>query len=236
MPFEIARHAGFCAGVRRAMEMAKAAAAKALKDNVPCVMLGELIHNPDALKELKALGVGEVETPLEAPRGAVIILRSHGEAPETYRLCRERELTVVDTTCRFVAALHELVYEHAQKGLPVLLLGDPKHPEIIGTAGFGRGHVHIISRREDIDNLPPLTAPLLVARLSFTERNVLCASRTAWKSMSPDWYCDRARFVESVAEVRASLRDCILFCSLTNAVMAFSASSRARMIVFSYWR
>lgn len=167
MPFEIARHAGFCAGVRRAMEMAKDAAAKALKANVPCVMLGELIHNSDALKELKALGVGEVETPLEAPRGAVIILRSHGEAPETYRLCRERELTVVDTTCRFVAALHELVYEHAQKGLPVLLLGDPRHPEIIGTAGFGRGHVYIISQTEDIDRLPPLTAPLLVAQTTY---------------------------------------------------------------------
>ena len=167
MPYEIARYAGFCAGVRRAIDLARKAALEAKKGGKPCVMLGELIHNDSALEEFRALGVRVVQQVSDVPEGAVIILRSHGERPETYEQCKKRGLQVVDTTCRFVSQLHEIVQEHTKKGLPVLLLGDPNHPETIGTAGFGGELVHVLSCREDIGRLPPLKEPLLVAQTTY---------------------------------------------------------------------
>ncbi len=167
MPYEIARHAGFCAGVRRAITMARNAARKAKAQGIPCVMLGELIHNDAALNEFKALGVSVAERVEDVPQGAVVIFRSHGEPPQTYADCQARGLTVVDTTCEFVLKLHALVYDHTQKGLPVLLLGDPKHPEIIGIAGMGGDLVYVLSSLQDMEALPALKHPLLVAQTTY---------------------------------------------------------------------
>ncbi len=167
MPYEIARHAGFCAGVRRAITMARNAAQKAKAQGIPCVMLGELIHNDAALNEFKALGVSVAERVEDVPQGAVVIFRSHGEPPQTYADCQARGLTVVDTTCEFVLKLHALVYDHTQKGLPVLLLGDPKHPEIIGIAGMGGDLVYVLSSLQDMEALPALKHPLLVAQTTY---------------------------------------------------------------------
>ena len=167
MPYEIARHAGFCAGVRRAITMARNAALEAKAQGIPCVMLGELIHNDAALDEFKALGVSVVDKVEDVPDGAVVIFRSHGEPPKTYADCQARGLTVVDTTCEFVLKLHAVVKDHTEKGLPVLLLGDPKHPEIIGTAGMGGDNVYVLSSPKDIEALPALKHPLLVAQTTY---------------------------------------------------------------------
>ena len=167
MPYEIARHAGFCAGVRRAITMARNAAQEAKAQGIPCVMLGELIHNDAALDEFKALGVSVVDKVEDVPDGAVVIFRSHGEPPKTYADCQARGLTVVDTTCEFVLKLHAVVKDHTEKGLPVLLLGDPKHPEIIGTAGMGGDNVYVLSSPKDIEALPALKHPLLVAQTTY---------------------------------------------------------------------
>ena len=167
MPYEIARYAGFCSGVRSAMEKAEAAASAAREQGIPCVMLGELIHNQAALEPLLRLGVRVIRTVDEAPRGAVILLRSHGEPPETYEECARRNLTVVDTTCAFVSALHELIREQAQKGLPILLMGDQEHPETRASAGYGKGRVFVVSDEKDLAALPPLTKPLIVAQTTY---------------------------------------------------------------------
>ena len=165
MPFEFARHAGYCAGVRRAVELARQAAKQALETGTACVMLGELIHNDQSLEEFRRLGVRVIDRLEDAPADAAVILRSHGEPPETYEKAEALGLRVVDTTCVFVASLHETVRKSAESGRPVLLLGDPAHPEIIGTAGFGKGMVYVL---KDADApLPELTAPVLVAQTTY---------------------------------------------------------------------
>ncbi len=165
MPFEFARHAGYCAGVRRAVELARQAARQALENGTACVMLGELIHNDQSLEEFRRLGVRVIDRLEDAPADAAVILRSHGEPPQTYEKAEALGLHVVDTTCVFVASLHETVRKSAESGRPVLLLGDPAHPEIIGTAGFGKGMVYVL---KDADApLPELTAPVLVAQTTY---------------------------------------------------------------------
>ena len=88
MPYTIARHAGYCAGVRKAMELAFSAAREAREQGIPCYSLGELIHNPDAVKALRQEGVIPVERVEEAKSG-MILLRSHGVPPQVEEQARE---------------------------------------------------------------------------------------------------------------------------------------------------
>ncbi len=92
MPYTIARYAGYCAGVRKAMETAEEAAREAKERGVSCCSLGELIHNPDAVLSLKEKGVLPIQRVEEAEAGGMILLRSHGVAPEVEEACRQRGL------------------------------------------------------------------------------------------------------------------------------------------------
>ena len=167
MPCEVAQFAGYCDGVMKAIATARQAAEEARKDGQPAVMLGELIHNAQALEEFTARGVRVIGRPEEAPEGARVILRSHGEPPGTLERCARLGLAVTDTTCVFVRALHETVRRCAQEGRPVILLGNPDHPEIIGTAGYGGEWVHVIPDAGAAETLPPMTAPVLVAQTTY---------------------------------------------------------------------
>ena len=167
MPCEVAQFAGYCDGVMKAIATARQAAEEARKDGQPAVMLGELIHNAQALEEFTARGVRVIGRPEEAPEGARVILRSHGEPPGTLERCARLKLSVTDTTCVFVRALHETVRRCAQEGRPVILLGNPDHPEIIGTAGYGGEWVHVIPDAGAAETLPPMTAPVLVAQTTY---------------------------------------------------------------------
>ena len=94
MPYEIAAHAGYCAGVRQAMEAASAAARDARAAGIPCYSLGELIHNPDAVEALRRAGVIPI-TSVDQAQCGMILLRSHGVAPEVIAACREKGVLVI---------------------------------------------------------------------------------------------------------------------------------------------
>ena len=167
LPCEVAQFAGYCDGVMKAIATARQAVAEARENGQPAVMLGELIHNAQALEEFTAQGVSVVSRPEDAPQGARVILRSHGEPPETLRRCESLGLTVTDTTCVFVRALHETVRRCAEAGRPVILLGNPDHPEIIGTAGYGGEWVHVIPDAGAAETLPDMASPVLVAQTTY---------------------------------------------------------------------
>ena len=128
MPCEVARFAGYCDGVMKAVAAARQAVQDAREAGQPAVMLGELIHNAQALREFTEQGVRVISRPEDAPANARVILRSHGEPPETLSRCQALGLTVTDTTCVFVRALHETVRRCAEAHRPVILLGNPAHP------------------------------------------------------------------------------------------------------------
>ena len=116
-----------CAGVH-------AAIAKALKlKDVWC--LHELVHNEIVIDELKDLGFRFVERIEDVPEGETVVFSAHGVPPRTREIAEARRLKVVDTTCPFVAKVHRQAKEFAEKGLPVVIIGDPKHVEAQGIAG-----------------------------------------------------------------------------------------------------
>ena len=116
-----------CAGVN-------AAIAKALKlKNVYC--LHELVHNEIVIGELKDLGFKFVERIEEVPEGETVVFSAHGVSPAVREIARARKLKVVDTTCPFVAKVHRAAKAFSERGLPVVIIGDPKHVEVKGIAG-----------------------------------------------------------------------------------------------------
>ena len=145
MKLTIGEHAGFCFGVRRAVDKAFECA----QQQLPCVTLGPLIHNPQEVARLEQAGVRSVRSLEEVAPGQTVIIRSHGVTPAVYKQCEEKGIPVIDCTCPHVAHIHQLVSEYSRNGRAVIIVGEADHPEVIGIAGWANGEVLILSAREE---------------------------------------------------------------------------------------
>ena len=134
MRLELARSAGFCYGVRRAVQMAEMAA----EGGRPCVMLGPIIHNRDVIAYLESIGVGLVDTPEEVPPGAAVLIRSHGEGRPVHEALARLGRPVIDATCPNVSRIHQIVSRAEEGGRQVLIIGTRTHPEVAAIAGWCR--------------------------------------------------------------------------------------------------
>jgi len=134
MRVTLARSAGFCYGVRRAVELAEEAA----RSGGTCVMLGPVIHNRAVTDRLRDMGVALISSPEEAPAGSRVILRSHGEGRETFQALERRGVTVMDTTCPNVSRIHRLVRQAGEEDRRVIIVGAEGHPEVRAIAGWSR--------------------------------------------------------------------------------------------------
>ena len=132
MPCEVAKRAGFCVGVRRAVELAQQAAQCAKLRGIPCYSLGDVVHNPSVTQHLRDMGV-QVVSRVEDAAGGMLILRSHGVEPQVLDKCREAGIAYVDCTCPHVQSMHEIV---SSRDKDVVIVGERDHPEVQGTAGW----------------------------------------------------------------------------------------------------
>ncbi len=137
MKIRVAKTAGFCFGVNRAVRMALDAAEQL--NNV--YMLGQLIHNEAVTAQLLSLGVQYVQELGGVPAGASVIVRAHGIPKATYEAIAARGLEIVDVTCPFVRKIHQIVEEESLAGRLVMIMGDPSHPEVAGISGWCRDAV-----------------------------------------------------------------------------------------------
>ena len=150
MEIKVAKSAGFCWGVKRAVNIAVEAARRG-KGKAYC--LGELIHNKREIERLRALGIDFVENKEVLPSGNTVIIRSHGVAPSVMEYLKKKGLDVVDATCPFVKEVHDKAVKLEEEGYPVLILGNPKHPEVEGIAGHVKEPI-IINSLEELKKLP----------------------------------------------------------------------------------
>lgn len=163
MNLTIGEHAGFCFGVRRAVDKAFECAARQL----PCVTLGPLIHNPQEVERLAAAGVRSVDSLDDVQPGQTVIIRSHGVTPQVYDQCKARGIPVIDATCPHVAHIHELVREYSGGGDTVIIVGERDHPEVVGIAGWAYGPVLFLPTREDAQAAQLPTRALVVAQTTI---------------------------------------------------------------------
>jgi len=146
----VAENAGFCFGVKRALEIvARASETKSR----PVHTLGALIHNPQEIERLEAQGVHRIESLEDAPSGAVV-LSAHGVDPRVEQEAAARGLEVIDATCPFVRRAHAHIRTLAEEGYHVVILGDPGHREVAGLAARGGGRAEIVTGAAEASALP----------------------------------------------------------------------------------
>ena len=164
----IAKHAGFCMGVQRAVSLAEQTAKEAAGQQIPCYSLGEVVHNPAVTQHLASLGIRVIQDPQQA-RDGWLILRSHGVSPDVLDRCRELGIRCIDCTCRHVQSLHSLAAGYDRPDGYVVLVGEKDHPEVQGTAGWCRRPVYVVSSPEEAEALPPAEHALVFCQTTLPE-------------------------------------------------------------------
>lgn len=143
----VAKTAGYCFGVRRAMEMVEKALAEGDRR---LFAFGPLIHNPRVVNELEERGLRTVDSLAQVPGGKVVI-RSHGVGPGIYCEARERNLEIVDATCPFVKNVQQLAVFLVEEGYQVIIIGEPEHAEVKGVLESVAGNALVLEKIEDLD-------------------------------------------------------------------------------------
>lgn len=160
-----AKSAGFCWGVKRAIDIARDIA---VKDERPVLTDGPLIHNSQMMNLLQKEGITEVgdyqsKTDLSIPESiknnAVMVVRAHGISPERRQYLKNLGMDFKDATCPDVGIIAGKIRLHAKKGYHTVIFGDPKHPEVIGLMGYTEGRGHVVQTLEDIHALPNWNEP-----------------------------------------------------------------------------
>jgi 4-hydroxy-3-methylbut-2-en-1-yl diphosphate reductase len=150
MRVEVARYAGICYGVERALNLA----AEAAEGSSSVHTLGPLIHNPQAVAALRERGVEVANTLDDAPEGTLVI-RSHGVDPAIIAAAREKGLDVVDATCPHVSKAHEAAEELKRGGYSVVIVGEAEHPEVEGIMAHAGGEALVVSSAGDLPERMP---------------------------------------------------------------------------------
>ena len=165
----LARNAGFCFGVRRAVETAEKSA--------PAVTLGPIIHNPQVVESLEAIGVTSMNSPMQVPAGARVVIRSHGIGRAEQEALEAKGCEIIDATCPFVNRIHEMARRASEDGVPLIVIGEAEHPEVQGILGWTEGPAWAVMCEADIDALPPMERARVVAQTTMVEGRFreLCA-------------------------------------------------------------
>ncbi|MCI8339530.1 MAG: 4-hydroxy-3-methylbut-2-enyl diphosphate reductase [Lachnospiraceae bacterium] len=150
MEVTVAKSAGFCFGVKRAMDMVYAEA-----DNGEKVYtLGPIIHNEQVVEDLEKRGVYAIDSPADLPEGeeATVIIRSHGITKEVFEELERKNVRVVDATCPFVKKIHNIVQEKKSEGYEIVVVGSASHPEVQGICGWCGNDCTVLQTPEEAEN------------------------------------------------------------------------------------
>ena len=149
MKVEVAKTAGFCFGVDRAVSTVY----RLLEEGKRTATLGPIIHNPQVTGDLAARGVVTVNDPAETPKGCTLVIRSHGVSQAVEEKIRALDIPCVDATCPFVKKIHQLAAAAGDQGKTFLLAGDRDHPEVQGILGHCKGENFTVKNNEELVNL-----------------------------------------------------------------------------------
>lgn len=160
----VAQGAGFCSGVRNAVDLVY----ENTDGDCKLYSIGPLIHNAQAIAEMKNKGLVVEESIDDIDSGEVVIIRSHGVPEELYEKLKAKDIKIIDATCHFVKRIHRLVSEYSQKGYAIIIIGQKEHPEVIGIMGWCSQNVFVLDDPSQIDALPKLPKACVVAQTTIT--------------------------------------------------------------------
>lgn len=149
MQITLAKTAGFCFGVNRAVTMLY----DLVNDGVKVSTLGPIIHNPQVISDLERRGVKILESAENASPDAKIVIRTHGVEKDVLSFCEEKHFDYIDATCPFVKKIHKIVNENSKLDLPVLIAGDKNHPEVVGIKSYCKGKCYVFNSAAELDSI-----------------------------------------------------------------------------------
>ncbi len=139
----VAKHSGFCVGVKHAVDTA-------LNQPQGTYVLGEIIHNPSVVQAIKDKGLNVVESLDEIPDNSTVVFRSHGVPENFYGICEKRNIQVIDCTCGFVKRTQKIVKEQFSADKQIVIVGEPEHPEVTGLLGWCGGSAVVLNSEAQI--------------------------------------------------------------------------------------
>lgn len=189
---QVAKTAGFCYGVKRAVDEVY----KRIGQGEKLVTFGPLIHNPQVVKDLVDHGVLSYEQAEDLPEGSAVVIRTHGVGKEIMAKLEQRGLDIIDLTCPFVEKIHKIVSEYHNKGYQIIIIGDQSHPEVIGINGWCNGEA-LIFQNKNFD-LPP----------DLAQKDICIVAQTT---------INREIFVEIVQIIKKTCQKAIVFDTICSA-------------------
>lgn len=157
MDVKLASCAGFCFGVKRAVDTVY----EQLKTGKKIYTYGPIVHNEEVVRELEEMGVCVLENrealeALDASQNAAVIIRAHGIPREIYRILEQKGIECIDATCPFVKRIHKIVEKESLAGKQIVIVGNPGHPEVEGIVGWCEGPATVIEEPEEAKEFNPL--------------------------------------------------------------------------------
>ncbi len=171
MKITLAKTAGFCFGVNRAVQTVYSL----LDSGRRVCTLGPIIHNDQMVAELERRGVRTVSSHTEVAQGEALVIRSHGVPAELYAAAERDGTEIVDATCPFVAKIHEIVARKSSEGYTTVIAGDPEHSEVIGIVGHCSGEAYVVSNAAELGEM-------LKKNQNFAEKKVILVSQTTFNT------------------------------------------------------
>lgn len=166
MEMFLAQSAGFCFGVKRAIDIAYQTADES---NNKVYTLGPIIHNEQVINRLKELGINEIDSLDSITENSTVIIRTHGVAPEIYESLISSNIDFIDATCPFVKKIHKIVREYHNKGYKIIIFGDKNHPEVQGINGWCDYSAYIVENLSQIENSETSDKVCIVAQTTFSK-------------------------------------------------------------------
>ncbi len=203
MSIFLAKTAGFCFGVARAVK----AVEEFIEKNIPVCTLGPLIHNPDFIHELEDRGVLVIDDIADIPEDYTLVLRTHGVAKSIIDELIAKNIPFYDATCPFVEKIRKIVAKESADGTPVIIAGDPNHPEVIGIRSCCVGESFVFA---DCDELTSLMSeyrskydisPIIVSQTTFSSPELKKSLK------NPNLLCTNPKIFDTICSATALRQD-----------------------------
>lgn len=163
----LAKSAGFCFGVKRAVEQVY----EQIEKGGPIYTYGPIIHNEEVVNDLAGKGVQVInsEKELQSLKAGTVVIRSHGVPKRIYDRIDENGLTCIDATCPFVKRIHKIVQKESEEGHQIVIIGNAGHPEVEGIMGWAKSPAFVVESAEEIEKIPvkPDSTLCIVSQTTF---------------------------------------------------------------------
>ncbi|MCK5541944.1 MAG: 4-hydroxy-3-methylbut-2-enyl diphosphate reductase [Desulfobacterales bacterium] len=201
MKITVARTAGFCMGVRRAVEMALDASNSSLDS---LYTYGPLIHNPQVMEVLAQKGISTIDKIPENGKG-IVLIRAHGIPPKKEKSLSDAGFKVINATCPRVVMVQSIIKKYAEKEYAIIIVGDKNHPEVKGLLGYSQNNGHTISNMIELETLPEFNKAVIVAQT--TQDTIFFNNVEKWTKTNFPHYMIFNTICNSTEKRQAETRD-----------------------------